>query len=111
MNTTIKPTKARYTILAAVFINVVINYMDRSNISVGAFFISQELGLSTIQIGYLFSAFGLAYALSQIPGGYLADKLNIRYFYSFCLITSCAVLKTYSPFSVKVKPLACRSNN
>ncbi|MGY6647776.1 MFS transporter [Wenyingzhuangia sp. IMCC45574] len=87
MNTTTKPTKARYSILAAVFINVVINYMDRSNISVGASFISNELGLSTIQVGYLFSAFGLAYALSQIPGGYLADKLNIRYFYSFCLIT------------------------
>ena len=87
MTENIKPTKARYTILAAVFINVVINYMDRSNISVGASFISEELGLTTIQVGYLFSAFGLAYALSQIPGGYLADKLNIRYFYSFCLIT------------------------
>ena len=27
------------------------------------------------------------------------------------LITSCAVLNTYSPFSVRVRPLACLSNN
>ena len=33
-------TKVRYTILAAVFLNVVINYMDRSNISIAGSMIS-----------------------------------------------------------------------
>ncbi|MDW7691531.1 MFS transporter [Flammeovirgaceae bacterium SG7u.111] len=81
-----KPTKVRYTILAAVFVNVVINYMDRSNISVAAPFISKELELDTVQMGYIFSAFGWTYATLQIPGGVLADRLGIKMLYSICLI-------------------------
>ncbi len=81
-----KPGKIRYTILAAVFVNVVINYMDRSNISVAGTLISKELHLSTIQMGYVFSAFGWTYATLQIPGGILADRYGIRKLYAITLI-------------------------
>ena len=37
-----KPTRIRFVILAGIFINVVINYMDRSNISVAAPIITEE---------------------------------------------------------------------
>lgn len=81
-----QPTRVRFTILAAVFVNVVINYMDRSNISVAAPFISDEFNLSSVQLGLIFSAFGWTYAALQIPGGILADRFGPRIVYTFTLI-------------------------
>ncbi|MEM1083587.1 MAG: MFS transporter [Verrucomicrobiota bacterium] len=81
-----KSTRVRYGILAAVFINVVINYMDRLNLSIAADYLGDELGLGKVELGYLFSAFGLTYSFCQIPGGILADRFGNRGFYSLCLI-------------------------
>jgi len=80
------PTRVRFTILAAVFVNVVINYMDRSNISVAGPLISDELKLSSVQLGLIFSAFGWTYAALQIPGGILADRFRPRIMYTVILI-------------------------
>lgn len=88
-----KRTGVRYGMLALVFINVVINYLDRSNISVAGPALGKDLNLSSIQLGLIFSAFGWAYALLQIPGGLIADRFGPRILYAFCLITwSCATL-------------------
>ncbi|MFY0598144.1 MAG: MFS transporter [Cyclobacteriaceae bacterium] len=84
-NNPTKPTRKRFGILVLIFITVVINYMDRSNISVAAFAISEELELSTIQMGWIFSAFATTYAILQIPGGALADIFKPRLFYSVIL--------------------------
>lgn len=81
-----KATRVRFTILAGIFINVVINYMDRSNISVAAPMITKEFNLSTIQLGYIFSAFGWTYALLQIPGGILTDRFGPRIIYTCSLV-------------------------
>lgn len=81
-----RPSKVRFTILAALFINVVINYMDRSNIAVAAPAISSDLHLTSIQLGYIFSAFGWTYALLQIPGGILVDYFGPRIVYTVGLI-------------------------
>lgn len=81
-----KPTRIRFSILAAIFISVVINYMDRSNISIAATAINNDLHLSTIQLGYIFSAFGWTYSLLQIPGGLMADKFGPRIIYACCLV-------------------------
>lgn len=82
-----KPTRARYGMLALVFVNVVINYLDRSNISVAGAALSKDLNLSTVELGYIFSAFGWTYAALQIPGGLIADRFGPRVLYAFCLIT------------------------
>lgn len=88
-----QPTKKRYNILALIFITVVINYMDRSNISVAAFAISEELGLSTVQMGLVFSSFAWTYSALQIPGGILVDRIRPKILYPFLLIGwSCATL-------------------
>jgi len=79
-------TRIRYTILAAVFVNVVINYMDRTNISVAATMMSGDLHLNSVQLGLIFSAFGWTYAALQIPGGILADRFGPHVLYSVCLI-------------------------
>ena len=84
--TNIKPTRVRFGILAAIFVNVVINYMDRSNISVAGPVISEELNLSSVQMGLIFSAFAWTYAALQLPGGIMADLFGPRFFYTFFLL-------------------------
>ncbi len=82
-----KRTRVRYAMLALVFVNVVINYLDRSNISVAGPVLSKELDLSSVQLGLIFSAFGWTYAFLQIPGGLIADRFSPRILYAFCLVT------------------------
>jgi ACS family D-galactonate transporter-like MFS transporter len=52
--TSIKPTRIRFRILALIFVCVVINYMDRTNISVAATAITDDLKLTPVQLGILF---------------------------------------------------------
>jgi ACS family D-galactonate transporter-like MFS transporter len=82
-----KQSKIRFRILGLIFICVVINYMDRSNISIAATALSKDLQLSSVQLGILFSAFGWTYAALQIPGGILVDRFSSRILYAFCLIS------------------------
>ncbi|HEX5169889.1 MAG TPA: MFS transporter [Cyclobacteriaceae bacterium] len=82
-----KKTRIRYAMLALVFTNVVINYLDRSNLSVAATGLGEELELSSVQLGLIFSAFGWSYAALQIPGGLLADRIAPRILYGACLLT------------------------
>jgi len=86
MNCKATATKVRYSILAAIFVNVVINYMDRSNISVAGTLLSKELDLDTVKMGYLFSAFSWTYATLQIPGSILADRFGVRKLFTATLI-------------------------
>lgn len=83
----IKPTRVRFRMLGLIFVCVVINYMDRTNISVAATAITGDLKLTSVQLGILFSAFGWTYAALQIPGGILVDRFSARVLYSFCLIS------------------------
>jgi ACS family D-galactonate transporter-like MFS transporter len=80
-------SKVRYGMLALVFVNVVINYLDRSNLSVAAAGLGDELKLSSVELGLIFSAFGWSYAALQIPGGLLADRVAPRILYAVCLMT------------------------
>ena len=48
--------------LALLFINIVINYLDRTNVSVAAPELAKDLGLSSVERGYILSAFGWTYA-------------------------------------------------
>ena len=56
----------------------VITYVDRVCISQAAAAMQLELGLTKIQMGYAFTAFGWAYALFEIPGGLLGDRIGPR---------------------------------
>ncbi|MFY0687475.1 MAG: MFS transporter [Cyclobacteriaceae bacterium] len=72
--------------LALIFGSVVVNYLDRSNISVAASELSDALELSSVQMGAIFSAFGVTYALLQIPGGLIVDRVKARVLYSSILV-------------------------
>ncbi|MEP2240187.1 MAG: MFS transporter [Maribacter sp.] len=78
--------KKRYNILVMIFVTVVINYLDRTNISIAASALKEELGINAIQMGYIFSAFGWTYSLLQIPGGIVADKVKSRILYPLIMV-------------------------
>jgi MFS family permease len=56
----------------------VITYIDRVSISFAAPSIRKDLGLTSVQMGWAFWAFGWCYALFEIPGGYLGDWIGPR---------------------------------
>ena len=60
--------------------------MDRSNISVASSAITQELGLTKIQMGLIFSAFAWSYSSLQIPGGIIVDYVKPRILYPFMIV-------------------------
>jgi ACS family glucarate transporter-like MFS transporter len=51
-------------------------YICRVNVSIAGVQMMEEFGLNQIQMGYVFSAFLLGYAIFQVPGGMLADRLG-----------------------------------
>jgi sugar phosphate permease len=60
--------------------------MDRVNLSVAAGAIKTEFHLSSTQLGLAFSAFGYGYALFQIIGGWIGDKIGSRRTLGFFLV-------------------------
>jgi sugar phosphate permease len=73
-----KPTKTRWWILFLISLMYLIAYMDRSNISVAQPEIAKEFGLSKTAMGLVLAAFTWAYALGQIPAGWLGDRFGPR---------------------------------
>ena len=71
-------THARYRVVALATGLGMITYLDRACIATLAPGIVRELGLSTIQMGYVFTAFQLAYALFEIPTAWWADRRGTR---------------------------------
>jgi MFS transporter, ACS family, D-galactonate transporter len=63
------------------FIASLINYLDRSSISLALPLISKDLHLGPESKGLLLSAFFWTYALLQIPVGWAADRVNLRWLY------------------------------
>ena len=74
----IAPTRARNVVLFFAITLAIITYLDRVCISQAAPMMQEELGLTKIQMGYAFSAFGWAYAMFEIPGGWLGDRIGPR---------------------------------
>jgi MFS family permease len=72
------PSRARFTLLRFTLALAVITYLDRVAISSAAPAIRSELGLSLIQMGWVFSVFTFAYAAFEIPSGWLGDITGPR---------------------------------
>jgi ACS family glucarate transporter-like MFS transporter len=65
-------------LVAWLFVVSAIGYLDRVNISIAGQSIAREFRLSNVELGWVFSAFVLGYALFQAPGGWIADRLGPR---------------------------------
>jgi MFS transporter, ACS family, glucarate transporter len=55
-----------------------VTYIDRVAMSQAAPFVAHDFNLTPVQVGWVFSAFGIAYALFEIPGGWLGDRIGPR---------------------------------
>ncbi len=71
-------TRFRWVLIFWMFLVSAIAYLDRVNISIAGQSIAREFHLTNIQLGAVFSAFVLGYALFQAPGGWLADRIGPR---------------------------------
>ena len=75
---TARPTHARYWVVVFALLLAVLSYIDRVALSQAAPFVTRDLKLSKEQMGAIFGAFGLAYALFEIPGGWMGDWMGAR---------------------------------
>jgi len=72
------PTRARHVVVGWTLAAAAIAYLDRVCISTAAPAIRADLGLSDGEMGLVFSAFTLAYALFEVPSGWFADRFGAR---------------------------------
>ncbi|MDX2166642.1 MAG: MFS transporter [Deltaproteobacteria bacterium] len=72
------PTAVRQRVLGFTLVLTAIAYLDRVCISMAAPAMKADLGISDVQMGWVFSAFTLAYAVFEVPSGYLADRFGAR---------------------------------
>jgi MFS transporter, ACS family, glucarate transporter len=72
------PSRARFTLLRFAFALSVITYLDRVCIATAATAIRDELNLDAVRMGWVFSAFTFAYAIFEIPSGWLGDTIGPR---------------------------------
>jgi MFS transporter, ACS family, glucarate transporter len=73
-----KASRTRYSIVALAIALAILSYVQRVAISQAAGPISHDLHLNKAQMGLVFGAFGLSYALFEIPIGLLGDKIGVR---------------------------------
>src|SRR5919112_5302705 len=71
-------THVRFRVVAFTVALAGVTYLDRVCISVLAPDIMRDLGLTRIQMSYVFSAFTIAYAAFEIPTAWWADKIGSR---------------------------------
>jgi MFS transporter, ACS family, glucarate transporter len=74
----IQTSHVRWFLVCWLFILSAVSYLDRVNISVAGRSIAEEYGMSNVQLGYVFSAMLIGYALFQTVGGRLADRFGPR---------------------------------
>src|ERR1700735_5734079 len=73
-----RPTHVRYIVLGLTIGAYMITYIDRVVISSAVPSIQKEFGFSIVTMGWILSSFQWAYALFQIPGGWLGDRIGPR---------------------------------
>ena len=71
-------TRFRWFLVFWLFLLSSVAFLDRVNISIAGSSIADAYSLSRVQLGTVFSAFLIGYALSQTPAGWLADRFGSR---------------------------------
>src|SRR6266699_3152069 len=65
-------------VLALLAICLLINYVDRGNLSIAAPLLKDELGMSASQLGILLSAFFWTYTAMQFVSGWIVDSFDVN---------------------------------
>lgn len=75
---TTRKTGYRFLILTMITIVLALSSGDRAAVSLAGSDMSKELGISSVEMGYVFSAFSWAYVIFLIPSGWLTDRLGSK---------------------------------
>ena len=70
--------KYQFITVSLLLVIGIINYVDRSALSIANTSIQRDMGITPSQMGILLSAFSLAYAFSQLPLGMIIDRLGSK---------------------------------
>jgi len=70
--------RVRYLLILVIFLIAMVVNIDRSNVSIAGTYIAADFHISTIQLGWVFSAFMLGYAAFLIPSGWIVGRLGPR---------------------------------
>jgi MFS family permease len=81
-----RATHRRWWIVGLLFLGMLINYVDRGNLSIAAVPIMRELHLSTSMAGVTLSAFFWTYLVFQFPAGYFVDRTGLRLSYGISFL-------------------------
>src|ERR1700726_5173800 len=73
-----RATRIRWLLIFWLFVLSGVAFLDRVNLSIAGKFVAAEFHLTDIQLGNVLSAFLLGYAIFQIPGARLADRIGAR---------------------------------
>jgi ACS family glucarate transporter-like MFS transporter len=94
--------RVRWILIVWIFIASSVAFLDRVNLSIASHYIVKEYHLSNIQLGYIFSAFVLGYALCQAPGGRVSDRYGARWVITLATVwwAVCTCLATAIPRSI-----------
>jgi MFS transporter, ACS family, glucarate transporter len=101
-----RPTRIRYHVLGLTIAAYTITYIDRVVISSAVPSIQKEFGFSIVTMGWILSSFQWAYALFQIPGGWLGDRIGPRRALALIVgwwsVFTCATVFAWSAVSMAV---------
>ena len=70
--------RRRWGIALLLGLGVLVNYIDRVNVSVAQHQLHETFGISTFTFGFLLSAYSWTYALLQLPSGVLLDRFGVK---------------------------------
>jgi MFS transporter, ACS family, glucarate transporter len=73
-----KPTNVRYGVLGFACVLSMVTYLDRACFATVAPFVQSDFGLKSEEMGWIFGAFTFAYAVFEVPTGWLGDVFGPR---------------------------------
>lgn len=98
-----KPTGARHWVIVFAIFLAMICYLDRIILSQAAPIIQDQLSITKKQMSWVFALFTLAYAIFEIPGGWMGDKwgprvvlMRVVVWWSFCTVALGSIWNSFS---------------
>ncbi|MFC5604336.1 MFS transporter [Sporosarcina koreensis] len=97
--------QVRHGVLLMLFFFSAVSFSERSILSIAGAPIAADLGIGDVAMGFLFSAFGWAYVIGQVPGGLILDRYGSGKVYGTVIITWTVIICLHA-FAGFMAPLA-----
>ena len=88
--------QARHGILLMLFFFSAVSFSERSILSIAGAPIASDLGIGDVAMGFLFSAFGWAYVIGQVPGGLILDRFGSGKVYGTVIIIWTTIISLHA---------------